>query len=255
MDSVKSLEILGTGVSTENLNGTLGLIESWIGGDKGRYICVADANSILRAHTDESHGRAMNGADMVTPDGMPLVWAGRLKGYAQIERVCGPDLMLELCAYSVSRGWRHYIFGGADGVPAMLSSILTHKFSGLRICGAYSPPFRPLTSHEDEEIIDGILEAKPDIIWVGLGCPKQEKWMSEHAHRLPGIVMIGVGAAFDFHTGRVKRAPKWMQRNGLEWLHRLISEPRRLWRRYLISAPHFAILEIAEILRYRFSKA
>ena len=165
---------------------------------------------------------------------MPLVWLSRARGFGYVNRVYGPDLMLALCERSLSKGYRHFLYGGAPGVPEKLAENLKRRFPGLDVVGTYSPPFRPLTHEEDERVVRMINEAGPDIVWVGLSTPKQERWMAGHIGRLEAPVLIGVGAAFDFHSGVKRQAPRWMQRSGLEWLFRLLTEPRRLWRRYLI---------------------
>jgi len=180
-----------------------------------------------------------------------LVWLSRLKGLRHVGRVYGPDLMLALCERSVGRGYRHFFYGGAPGIGERLACRLQSRFSGLKVVGTYSPPFRALAPHEDEDIVKRINDASPDIVWVGVSTPKQEIWMAEHVKRLRAAVLIGVGAAFDFHTGRVRNAPAWMGDHGLEWLFRLAQEPRRLWRRYLIRGPEFAALAILELLKHK----
>ncbi len=188
---------------------------------------------------------------MTTPDGMPLVWLSRLHGRRHVSRVYGPDLLIAVCQESIRAGYRHFFYGGAEGVPEALAAALLRRFPGLVVAGTYSPPFRPLTPEEDEQIVAMIDRARPDIVWVGLGAPKQEYWMAEHVGRLEAPVMVGVGAAFDFHSGRKKQAPRWMQRSGLEWLFRLLTEPRRLWRRYLINNPLFLWLVALQLLGLR----
>jgi N-acetylglucosaminyldiphosphoundecaprenol N-acetyl-beta-D-mannosaminyltransferase len=180
---------------------------------------------------------------MVLPDGAPVVWISRLRGERKIRRVCGPDFILKLAERSTSLGWRHFFYGGAASVADELARRLQERYSGLIVAGVETPPFRDLTEQELAAAMQRIQHASPSIIWIGLGCPKQEIWMHQNAYKLPGV-MIGVGAAFDFHSGRIKRAPKWMRTFGLEWLHRLLSEPRRLWRRYLYLAPRFIVLNI-----------
>jgi len=177
-------------------------------------------------------------ANLVTPDGMPVVWALRLLG-VQAERVYGPDLMLAVCQRSGQEGWRHYFYGGAEGVAEQLAMAFQEKFEGFQTVGVECPPFRDLTPAEDLEMVARINNSQAQIVWVGLGSPKQDLWLAEHRAALSAPVLIAVGAAFDFYTGRVRQAPRWMQRTGLEWLFRLVSEPRRLWRRYLSSNPKF----------------
>jgi len=172
----------------------------------------------------------------------------RLMGFRYVERVYGPDLMLAVCARSAERGYRHFFYGGAPGVAEQLANRLQSRFPGLQIAGIYSPPFRPHTLEEDQVIVDYINAAKPDLIWVGISTPKQERWMAEHVERLSAAVLIGVGAAFDFHAGLKRQAPRWMQKSCLEWFFRLLMEPRRLARRYLINNPWFLWLVLLQIL-------
>jgi N-acetylglucosaminyldiphosphoundecaprenol N-acetyl-beta-D-mannosaminyltransferase len=184
---------------------------------------------------------------------MPLVWLSHLKGHTEVERVYGPDLMLACCSRSLERGYRHYLYGGGPGVPERLAERLRQRFPGISIVGCHSPPFRPLTATEDAAIVRQINEARPDIVWVSLSTPKQERWMATHRSPLLAPVMIGVGAAFDMHAGLKPQAPRWMQRSGLEWLFRLLSEPRRLWRRYLRNNPLFVwqlLLQALGLKRY-----
>jgi N-acetylglucosaminyldiphosphoundecaprenol N-acetyl-beta-D-mannosaminyltransferase len=178
---------------------------------------------------------------MVTPDGMPLVWLGKQAGHAHVDRVYGPDLMLAIMEKSQKEGYRHYFYGGADGVPELLKQKLQEKFPTIQVVGTYSPPFRPLSPEEDQQIVEMINETNPDIVWIGLSTPKQERWMSSHVGRISAPVMIGVGAAFDFHAGLKSQAPRFIQRSGFEWLYRLVTEPKRLWKRYLVNNPLFII--------------
>jgi N-acetylglucosaminyldiphosphoundecaprenol N-acetyl-beta-D-mannosaminyltransferase len=194
-----------------------------------------NAFSLVTAQEDQAYRNAVSNADLVVPDGMPLVWLLRLRGNWNAERVYGPDLMLLLCEEASKRGWRCYLYGGQPGVPELLKEKLTARFPGLLIVGTLSPPFRALTPEEDQEFCAKINSAQPDILWVALGGPKQDTWMFEHRDRLKVPVMHGVGAAFDFLTGRIPQAPRWMMNAGLEWLFRLIMEPRRLWKRYTIT--------------------
>lgn len=187
-----------------------------------------------------------NRAGMATPDGMPLVWAARYAGCRETTRVYGPDLMLAVCERAASEGWRSYFYGGAPGVADELAARLQDRFPGLAVAGTFSPPFRPLTDKESAEIVGRINDSGADLVWVGLSTPKQERWMADHRNALEAAVLLGVGAAFDFHTGRLRQAPSWMQGSGLEWVFRLAVEPRRLWRRYLRNNPAF----VTRILRH-----
>jgi N-acetylglucosaminyldiphosphoundecaprenol N-acetyl-beta-D-mannosaminyltransferase len=168
-----------------------------------------------------------------------------------VERVYGPDLMLALCARSVEKGYRHFLYGGDEALVEALAERLRQRYPGIRIVGTFAPPFRPLTPDEDRDIVRVINDAQPDVVWVGLSTPKQERWMAEHHTRIAAPVMVGVGAAFDFGAGRKKQAPRWMQRNGLEWLFRLFQEPRRLWRRYVLNIPRFIALVTLQTLHVR----
>jgi len=244
----KRFNVLGIGVSGINMAIAVDVIEGWISRRESNYITVADVNSIMVGQRDPGFLRIHNQAGMVTPDGMPLVWLGRLGGHSNMTRVCGSDLMLEVFKTSVTKGYRHYFYGGNEGVPELLKIRLEERFPGIKVVGTYSPPFRTLTDEEDKNIIKTINKAKPDIVWVGIGAPKQERWMAKHVGRLEVPVLIGVGAAFDFNAGLKKRAPLWMQKKGLEWLFRLLTEPRRLWRRYLRNNPLFVFLIIRQTL-------
>ncbi len=204
-----------------------------------RYICVTSVHGIMMAHDDPEIAKVLNEADIVTPDGMPVVWALRSFGCKSQQRVYGPTLMLEICRMAAESGLRIFLYGGYEETLPMLEARLRERFPSLLIAGSYSPPFRPLIEAEDQKIQRQIRASDPDIIFVGISTPKQEKWMHEHRHCFPGVSMIGVGAAFDFHAGRTRQAPGWMQRNGLEWLFRLGVEPARLWKRYLLITPRF----------------
>jgi N-acetylglucosaminyldiphosphoundecaprenol N-acetyl-beta-D-mannosaminyltransferase len=226
-------------------------IENWIARREAHYVCVTSIHGVIESQHEEALREIHNAAGLVAPDGMPLVWLSRLQGLKQVERVYGPDLMLAVCEMSVSRGYRHYLYGGAEGVPEQLAAALKRRFAGLQIVGTHSPPFRPLTAQEDEQTVTMINGAQADIVWIGLSTPKQERWMAAHVGRVTAPVLIGVGAAFDFLSGRKKQAPHWMRRTGLEWLFRLLTEPRRLWRRYLTSIPTFVFWSLLQALRLR----
>jgi len=216
-----------------------------------RYICVTSVHGIVMAQDDPEIAKILNSADIATPDGMPVVWALRSFGSPNQQRVYGPTLMLELCRNAARDGHKIFLYGGRDNTLALLSAQLRDRFPGLIVAGFYAPPFRVLTEAEDEKVQENIRKSGADIVFVGIGTPKQEKWMYEHRLCFPGLTLIGVGAAFDFHAGRTKQAPAWMQRNGLEWVFRLMIEPARLWKRYLLLTPRFLPLWAAQRWKLR----
>jgi N-acetylglucosaminyldiphosphoundecaprenol N-acetyl-beta-D-mannosaminyltransferase len=245
------VNILGVGISAISMEDALEQIAYWIEHRDRDYVSVCNVHTVMECQQDPHMRRAVNGAGMATPDGMPLVWLGRKKSGRDVRRVYGPDLMLALCQLSARRGYSHYFYGGAEGIPELLAERLKARIPGLEVAGGYSPPFRPLTPEQDARIVSQINAAHPDIVWVGLGTPKQDLWMASHRDRLTAPVLIAVGAAFDFHAGRKKQAPRWMQRSGLEWLFRLMTEPRRLWRRYLVYNPLFVTLVLLQAVGLR----
>lgn len=245
------INVLGVGISAITMDDALTQIADWIDNAEKRYVSVCTVHTVMECQENIFMRQAVNGADMATPDGMPLVWLGKAKSDQEVSRVYGPDLMLALCELSAQKGYTQFFYGGAEDVPEQLSQALQKKYPRLRVAGAYSPPFRVLTDAEDQQIVDQINQANPDIIWVGLGTPKQDLWMASHRGALNAAVIIAVGAAFDFHTGRKKQAPLWMQRSGLEWLYRLLSEPRRLAGRYLVYNPLFVFHILLQALGLR----
>ena len=204
-----------------------------------RYITVTSVHGIVTSRGDAVVRRILNGAAIATPDGMPVVWAMRSLGVKDQQRVYGPTLMLEMCRDAAVHGHKIYLYGSSPQCLEKLEANLRAKFPTIEIVGAYSPPFRPLTAEEDAEIVERIRTSGAEIVFVGISTPKQERWMAGHVDSLPGAVMVGVGAAFDFHAGLLQQAPAWMQRNGLEWFFRLVVEPKRLWRRYVLETPRF----------------
>ncbi len=248
---IRRVNILGVGISAITMQQAVNQVTHWIDSRTCRYVSVCTVHTVMECRRDERMRDAVNAASLATPDGMPLVWLSRRQSHQPVDRVYGPDLMLALCQLSVERGYSHYFYGGTAGVPELLAGNFQQRFPGLKVAGTYSPPFRPLTSNEQAQIISQINQAAPDIIWVGLGTPKQDLWMAAHRPQLTAPVLIGVGAAFDFHTGRIPQAPRWMQQSGLEWLFRLWQEPRRLWYRYLVYNPLFIILVLAQMLGIR----
>ncbi|MDD5138875.1 MAG: WecB/TagA/CpsF family glycosyltransferase [Verrucomicrobiales bacterium] len=237
----KRVNVLGVGVSVLNLRTALDAIAGAVRTRRKGYICVTGVHGVMEAQADENFRRILNGAFLCTPDGMPMVWMGKFRGQAEMRRVYGPDLMMDVCAWSETSGCRHFFYGGAPGVAELLAQKLKVKFPKLAVTGCYTPPFRALNAAEEIQLQEMVRAARPDILWVGLSTPKQEKFMAESLTKLDVTLMIGVGAAFDFHAGRVKQAPRWMQRSGLEWFYRLCQEPRRLAKRYLKNNPQFAL--------------
>ena len=208
---------------------------------RGKYICVSNVHTTVMSYENEEYRKIQNGAAMALPDGAPLSSYSRRKGYKQAQRVTGPDLMLELFAISKEKGYRHYFYGATEETLQSMKEVLERDYPGIQIAGMYAPPFRALTPQEDAQIVAKINEARPDFIWIGLGAPKQEEWMYQHMGQLQGV-LIGVGAGFDYLAGYIKRAPRWMQRMSLEWLYRLLQDPKRLWRRYFTSNVKFICL-------------
>jgi N-acetylglucosaminyldiphosphoundecaprenol N-acetyl-beta-D-mannosaminyltransferase len=218
--------------------------------DSCRYIAVTGMHGVTEARHDLQLRAALASASLVVPDGMPLVWLGRRHGFHLPRRVYGPELMLRFWQETSPARYRHFLYGGAPGVADALARKFVRQFPTHEIAGIFSPPYRNLSTDEDLEICSMINAANPDIVWVGLGTPKQERWMRDHQHLLSAPVLVGVGAAFDFHSGTVRSAPTWMGDHGLEWLFRLAQEPRRLWRRYLVRGSEFATLAILELLKH-----
>lgn len=236
---VDTYNVLGTQVAVTSPVGICEQIEAWAGQGVGRSVCFSDVHGVVKGYDDPKMRAALADADMVCPDGYPVAWVGRLLFGLPAKRTCGPDTLVRLSSRSPESGLRHYFYGGAEGVAEALAEDLQGRFPGLKVVGTGSPPMRPLTREEDQAAVAAILAAKPDVVWIGLGAPKQEIWMHEHKLRLPGITLLAVGAAFDFQTGRVVRAPAWMRSIGLEWLYRAASEPKRLGSRYLKVIPRF----------------
>jgi N-acetylglucosaminyldiphosphoundecaprenol N-acetyl-beta-D-mannosaminyltransferase len=245
------VDILGVLVSPVSMNEAVRSIAGWVEARTPTYVTVTPAHAVMEAYRDPEFRRIVNAGGLTTPDGMSIVWLLRLQGHRNVERVYGPDLMLELCREGIARGFRHYLFGAAEGVAAALANRLGDLLPGIHIAGTFSPPFGPVSDEEeDQATVTMINDARPDVVWVGLSTPKQERWMAAHLGRIEAPVMIGVGAAFDFLSGAKPQAPRWMQRTGLEWLFRLATEPRRLWPRYR-EYPLFVLLAVAQLLGFR----
>ena len=239
--AIERVNILGVGISVINLETALAAVADAVRQRRKGYICVTGVHGVMEAQTDQKLRCILNQAFLCTPDGMPMVWVGRLQGHREMRRVYGPDLMLDVCEWSQKNPCKHFFFGGATGVAEALQRQLTARFPNLQVVGCYTPPFRPLNAGEEMQLQEIIRAVRPDIMWIGLSTPAQEKFMAEFLLRLDVTLMIGVGAAFDFHSGHVRQAPRWVQRSGLEWCHRLCQEPRRLTRRYLRNNPLFAL--------------
>lgn len=246
---VQRFDILGVMMSAINMNDALKVVERLIAERRKGYVCVSPVSTILECYENEKIRDIVNQAALVTPDGMPSVWIGKRKGFQNMGRVYGPDLMKAVCNLSQVKGYRNFFYGATPEVLERLKTNLLVQFPKLNICGVCSPPFRALSDEEDRQLVEQINRAQADIVWVGLGSPKQDIWMAQHKDRLSAYVLCGVGAAFDFISGTKKQAPYWMQRCGLEWLFRLCTEPRRLWRRYLIGNTKFIYLLIKEKIK------
>lgn len=235
---MQTCNIMGVNIAVTDMDKTLRLVEDNCEAWRGKYICVANVHTTVTAHDDPTYLRVQNGAVMALPDGGPLSRYSRKKGFADAARVTGPDLMRELLKESGTKHYRHYFYGSTQETLDILREKITEKYPGAVIAGMYSPPFRPLTADEDAEIVEKINAAKPDFVWVGLGAPKQERWMAAHENRVQAL-MLGVGAAFDYEAGNIRRAPAWMQRCNLEWLYRLMQDPKRLFKRYFVTNTKF----------------
>lgn len=244
------MNIIGLKISLTDYSNAIGSVMLWSQNDKSCYICAANVHMLMEAHDSPDFARIVNEADLVTPDGMPLVWMMRLKGQRNQQRVYGPTLMLHVLSMAARENIPVGFYGGAPHVLDTLVERMKERFNGLNIVYSYSPPFRELSPQEKEEVVGNIDRSGVRILFVGLGCPKQEIWMAEHRGKVHAV-MLGVGAAFDFHSGVKSQAPSWMQSLGLEWLFRLLTEPRRLWKRYLYHNSRFIFLAIADLLGFR----
>lgn len=238
--------VLGVGVSLVNMDRAVHTIGTWIDRRERHYVCVTGVHGVMESQSSPELRRIHNRAGMVTPDGMPLAWLLRFRGHADTDRVCGPELMPAVFAASQARNDRHFLYGATQGTLDRLSARLLEQAPEARIVGSHAPPFRPLTGAEDAAEIEMINGCEPDVVWVGLSTPKQERWMASHRDRLNAPVLIGVGAAFDINAGLVGRAPRFLRRTGFEWTYRLAKEPGRLWRRYLTNNPRFVALVLLQ---------
>lgn len=238
---IHHISVLGVSVSAINCSITLKIINKWIKYHERQYVCVAAVHLIMECQNDPQLLEGVNRAGLVTPDGMPLVWIGRLLGH-QVSRVYGPTLMRKLCQLARVRGYRVFLVGGNIGQSIKLKNRLIQRYNNLQVVGTIDTPARPISKEVNEKLIVQINRSRPDIVFVGMGCPFQELWLIENRSRLKVPVLIGVGAAFDFLSGDKKQAPLWVQNIGFEWLFRLLNDPRRLWYRYTIMNAHFCLL-------------
>jgi len=244
--SVMKNIIIGSRVDPINYSQAVEQVFSWAQQRESRYVCAANVHMLMEAYDSPEFKNVVNGADMITPDGMPLVWMLRRLGYPRQERVYGPDLMLKVIEAAATQEISVGFFGGSVETLAQLTASFKLKYPNLKIAYSHSPFFRPLTGAEDESTVRAINVSGVQILFIGLGCPKQECWMAAHRDKIQAV-MLGVGAAFDFHAGNRRQAPFWMQRSGLEWLFRFSQEPTRLWRRYLYHNPRYVILAIMQL--------
>ena len=245
------VNILGVGVSaislTEAVDRSLALVEQ----ERRGYVCVTGVHGVMEAQDNKQFRQILNRSFLTTPDGVPTVWLGRLHGFRTMTRVYGPDYMLALCDRGRAHGCRHFLYGGKPGVAEQLRESLMKRFPGVQIVGTFTPPFRRLTGEEEEDLHVQLQVASADVFWVGLSTPKQETFMGEYFERLPVKLMVGVGAAFDLLSGNLREAPDWVKQIGMQWLYRLVMEPRRLWRRYLRNNPRFLIMTALQLARMR----
>ena len=249
--SNQRVNILGVGAMPMDLPKAVATLERWRAEKRRDYVCLISVHGLVVAQRDPVIRESLNRSGLAAEDGMPLVWWSRLAGFARARRVCGSDLMEAVCAFGVARNYRHYFYGASPRTLELLVERLQQRHPGLIVAGYRSPPFRDLTAAEDADDIAAINELRPDFVWIGLGMPKQEKWMVDHLGKIEATALLGVGAAFDFHAGTKPRAPIWMQRSGLEWLFRLMTEPRRLAHRYLIDNALFVAYTVGQITGWK----
>lgn len=236
------VNILGVGISPVDMSTAVSSALSFLRTGKKGYICVTGMHGIMEAQDDAAFRDIQNNSLITTPDGIPTVWVGRLTGHKNMRQVRGADFMLQVCEATANTGIRHFLYGGKPGVADLLRDVLTYRFPGLQIVGTYTPPFRSLTAGEENDLQRRLLECGADVLWCGISTPKQERFMACYLEKLPVRLMVGVGAAFDLNAGLLNDSPQWVQKCGLQWAHRLLQEPRRLWRRYLLNIPRFLSL-------------
>lgn len=239
MELPAEFQIAGVKINAIRVQDLVAIVNHWIDGGQREYVVLTGAHGIVEMQADEELRRINNQAALVTPDGMPVVWIGKLKGHRGIEKVYAPTIMRAMFKDGVARGARHYLYGGVEGVAETLQARLTGEYPGIRVVGAHCPPFHPLAPDEVQSVAEAINAAAPHIVWVGLGCPKQERWMHQFRPLLNANALIGVGAGFDFLSGKVPLAPRWIQNSGFEWAFRTIQDPRRLLKRYARVVPRF----------------
>ena len=242
----RGTRLLDTYIDAISVGDALDLARAWTSQSRGRYICFCNVHSLVTATVRSDLAEILNDADLVLPDGSPVAWTLRLMGFRGQKRVSGPDFMWEYCALAQQQKTSVFLYGNRDATLEKLISVMCDEFPDLQVAGAHSPPFRSLSAEEDDAVIRMINASGANVVFVSLGCPKQEIWMASHRHRI-NAVMLGLGAAFDYHAGCLRRAPPWMQQAGLEWLHRLVHEPRRLWKRYLIANSIFMWRAVAQV--------
>jgi N-acetylglucosaminyldiphosphoundecaprenol N-acetyl-beta-D-mannosaminyltransferase len=253
---IRTREIVGIPIAMTDYAEAMDVMDGMIARRERGYVCAVAVHAVMVSQHDDEMRSAVTGATLTVPDGMPLVWAANQLGENLHNRVYGPDLMDRYCGRCAERGHRVWLYGGRDqGSLMQLALNLRRRHPGIEIVGGFSPPFRPLTGEEEDAIVQQINEAGADVVWVGVGVPKQEKWMAHMRSRLDAPVLCGVGAAFDFHAGRISQAPAWMQERGLEWIYRIAQEPRRLLPRYLSYNPAFVLAFARQLLRERYRKA
>jgi N-acetylglucosaminyldiphosphoundecaprenol N-acetyl-beta-D-mannosaminyltransferase len=247
MNSTPRANVLGVGISALSMSEAVGAADRLLQTAGSGYVCVTGVHGVMEAQGDSGFKQVLNASFLNLPDGMPTVWVGKWQGFRNMGRVYGPDFMLELCALSIKRGYKHFLYGGKPGVAEDLREKLLQRFPGLQIVGTYTPPFRALNSDEEAGLRAMLVRETPDVFWCGISTPKQEKFMAQYYGNLPVRLMVGVGAAFDINSGRIPDAPRFMKQMGLQWVHRMMTEPRRLARRYLTNNPRFIWLTCQQL--------
>jgi N-acetylglucosaminyldiphosphoundecaprenol N-acetyl-beta-D-mannosaminyltransferase len=251
--SDRRVNILGVGVHATSMDRAVARLESALATGERGYVCVTGVQGVMEAQTDTALKRTINRSLLTIPDGRPTVWVGWLRGFFHMRQVTGPTMMLEICSRSTRKGYTHFFYGGNTGVADELKASLIARYPGLKVVGTYCPPFRALTPQEEADLVRTVAETQPDFFWVGLSTPKQERFMEQYKDQLDAKIMLGVGAAFDMHTGRIKDAPYWMKFTATQWIHRIYQDPKRLWKRYLVNNPKFVFriaLQLLGLVKY-----